>query len=243
MLLQYMGNPPVKGWLVVNALGHCIFCGLKTVRLLEVSKVLPGYGTILPLAAYLPTNGTAFYVCSSVWSNSFLVRRSNHSVKSSMVNDGVKENILVPVRVALCIHCLSNQVCIQYGLITIVKCERVLMCVEDGVGIGQSDGVTVFIPFPGSDAALHQSPPLRDRNLCIEVVVPHLWGHLKVTVVRVKIIVITIEVILRGQVFCRKILLRGIGSKVMVSNSRIEYPAHFLVDRAVDLLVVQMPQG
>jgi hypothetical protein len=79
-------------------------------------------------------------------------------------------------------------------------------------------------------------------EICVEVVVPHLWGHLKVTVVRVKVIVVIIEVIVRGQVFCRKILFRGIGSKV-VSNSLIEYPAHFLVDRAVDLLVVQMPQG
>jgi hypothetical protein len=52
-----------------------------------------------------------------------------------MVNDGVKENILVPVRVALHIHCLSNQVCIEYGLITIIKCERVLTCVQDGVGV------------------------------------------------------------------------------------------------------------
>jgi hypothetical protein len=62
-------------------------------------------------------------------------------------------------------------------------------------------------------------------------------------VVRVKVMVVIIEVIIvRGQVLCRKILFRGIGSKV-VSNSLIEYPAHFLVDRAVDLLVVQMPPG
>ncbi len=62
-------------------------CGLKRVRLLEVSKVLPGCGTILPLAAYLPTNGTVFYVGPSVWLDNVLVKRSNHSVKSSMVND------------------------------------------------------------------------------------------------------------------------------------------------------------
>ncbi len=159
-----MRNPPVKGWLVVNALGHCIFCGPKRVRLLEVSKVHPGCGTILPLAAYLPTNGTAFHVGPSVWSGNFLVRRSNCSVKSSMVNDGVKENILVPIRVALRIHCLSNQVRIQCGLITIVECERVLTCVQDGVGVSQSDGVTIFIPCLGGDAALCQSPPSRDRN-------------------------------------------------------------------------------
>jgi hypothetical protein len=158
-----------------------------------------------------------------------------------MVNDGVKENILVPVRVTLRIHCPSNQVRVEYGLITIVKCECVLTCVKDGVGVAQSNGVTVFIPLPGSDAALHQSPS-RDRNLCIEIVVPHLWGHLKVTVVRVKVMVVIIELIVRGQVFCRKILFRGIGSKV-VSNSLIEYPAHLLVDKAVDLLIVQMPQG
>ncbi len=65
-LLQYMGNPPVKGWLVVNSLGHCIFYGLKRVRLLEVSKVLPGCGTILLMAAYLPANGTAFHVGLSI---------------------------------------------------------------------------------------------------------------------------------------------------------------------------------
>jgi hypothetical protein len=134
MLLQYMGNLPVKGWFVVNALGHCIFCGLKRARILEIRKVLPGCGTILPLAAYLPTNGSAFHVCPSVWSNNFLIRRSNRSVKLSMVNDGVKENILVPVRVTLRIHCLSNQVCIEYGLITIVECEGVLTCVEAGWG-------------------------------------------------------------------------------------------------------------
>ncbi len=158
------------------------------------------------------------------------------------VNDGVKENILIPFWFALRIHCLSNQVCIEYGLITIVECECVLMCVKDGVGISQSNGVAILIPFSGGDAALCQSSPLWDRNLCIEVVVPHLRGHLKVSVVRVKVMVINIEVIVRGQVFCRKILFRGIGSKV-VSNGLIEYPAHFLVDRAVDLLIVQMPQG
>jgi hypothetical protein len=93
---------------------------------------------------------------------------------------------------------------------------------KDGVGISQSNGVTVFIPLLGTDAALCQSSPSRDRNLCIEVVVSHLWGHLKVAVVRVKVMVIIIEVIVRGQVFCWKILFHSIGSKV-VGNSLIEY--------------------
>ncbi len=95
------------------------------------------------------------------------------------------------------------------------------MRVEDGVGVSQSDGVTVFVPLPGSDAALHQSSPLRDRYLCIEVVVPHFWGHLKVTVVRVKVMVIIIKVKVRGQVFCQKVLVCGFGSKV-VWNSLIK---------------------
>ncbi len=85
-LLQDMGNPPVKEWLMVNALGHCIFSGLKRVRLLKISKVLPGCGTILLLAPYLPTNGTVFHVGLSVWLDAFLVKRSNRSVKLSMVN-------------------------------------------------------------------------------------------------------------------------------------------------------------
>ncbi len=90
--------------------------------------------------------------------------------------------------------------------------------------------------------ALHQSSPTRDGNICAEVVVPHLWGHLKVAVVRVKVMVVVIKVIVRGQVFCRRVLFRSIESKV-VSNTLIEYPSHFLVDRAVDFFVVQMTQG
>ncbi len=149
---------------------------------------------------------------------------------------------MVPIWVALRIHCFSNQVCIQYNLITIIECECVLTHVKNGVGIGQFNGVTIFVPFLGSDAALHQSSPRRDGNLYAEVVVPHLWGHLKVTMVRVKVMVVLIKGIVRGQVFCWKVLFRSIGSKV-VSNALIEYPVHFLVDRTVDLLVLQMLQG
>jgi hypothetical protein len=111
-----------------------------------------------------------------------------------------------------------------------------------GLTLASPRGVTVFVPLPGSDVALHQSSPSRDRNLCIEVVVPHFWGHLKVTVVRVKVMVIIVKVKVRGQVFCRKVLVCGIRSKV-VCNGLIEYPAHFLIDRAMNLLVLQMPQG
>jgi hypothetical protein len=71
-----------------------------------------------------------------------------------MVNNRVKENVLVPVGVTLRIHCLSNQVRAHHSLITIVECKCVLTHVKDGVCISQSDEVTVFIPFPGSDMAL-----------------------------------------------------------------------------------------
>ncbi len=70
-----------------------------------------------------------------------------------MVNNGVKENVLVPVRVTLHIHCLSNQVCAHHSLITIIECKCVLTRVKDGIGTSQSDGVTVFILFLGSHAA------------------------------------------------------------------------------------------
>ncbi len=136
-----------------------------------------------------------------------------------MVNNRVKENILVPVGVTLRIHCLGNQVCAHHSLITIIKCKRVLMRVEDGVGISQSDGVTVFIPFLGSDMALRQSSPLRDRYLCIKVVVPHFWGHLKVTVVRAKVMVIVIMVKVRGQVLRGKSWSVALGPRWLAMDS------------------------
>ena len=130
----------------------------------------------------------------------------------------------------------------HHSLITIIECKCILTRVKDGVGVSQSDGVTVFIPFPGSDTALCQSSPSRDRYLCLKVGVPHFWGHLKVTVVRVKVMVIVIMVKVRGQVLCRKVLVCGIGSKV-ASYSLIKYPARFQMDWAVGLLVGQMLQG
>jgi hypothetical protein len=140
-----------------------------------------------------------------------------------MVSSSVKENILVPVGVTLCIYCRSNQVCTHHSLITIVKCKCVLVRVKDGVGISQSDGVTIFIPLPGSDMALHQSSPSWDKNLCIKVIVPHFWGHLKVNMVRVKVMVIIIMVKVRGQVLYRKVLVMALGPRwlAMVSSNTL----------------------
>ncbi len=83
---------------------------------------------------------------------------------------------------------------------------------------------------------------MQDRYLCIKVVVPYFWGHLKVTVVRVKVMAIVIMVKVRGQVLCWKVLVCGIGSKV-ASYGLIKYPARFQMDQAVGLLIGQMLQG
>jgi hypothetical protein len=73
-----------------------------------------------------------------------------------------------------------------------------------GLALASPKGLSSLSLFPSSDAALHQSSPTWDGNLCVEVVVPHLWGYLKVAVVRVKVMVIIIEVLVRGQVSARK---------------------------------------
>ncbi len=59
---------------------------------------------------------------------------------------------------------------------------------------------------------------------------------------RVKVMVIIIMVKVRGQVFCWKVLVCGIGSK-MASYGLIKYSARFQMDQAVGLLIGQMPQG
>jgi len=64
-----------------------------------------------------------------------------------MVNKRVKENILVPIRIALRIHGLCNQVCIQFSLIAILELHDILTCVEDKVGISPSNGVAASVPF------------------------------------------------------------------------------------------------
>jgi len=64
-----------------------------------------------------------------------------------MVNKRVKENILVPIGIALRISGLCNQVRIQFGLIAVLKLHDILTCVEDRVGISPSNGVAVSVLF------------------------------------------------------------------------------------------------
>jgi hypothetical protein len=147
------------------------------------------------LAAHFPTKGTAFQVCmlvgwDNLWSESLIAESSClwsiiESRKTYWFPSGS--------------HCVYIASAIKIAFNTVssppsnVNVYLHVLRIEDRVGVSQSDGVTIFVPLPGSDEALHQSPPLWDRNLCIEVVVPHLWGHLKVTVVRVKVMVIVIN--------------------------------------------------
>jgi len=146
-LLENIRYPPVKGWLVVNADGHGILGGRKWVRFFEVRKAFPGKLTIFPLAANLPSNGIPLHIGTSVRSDDLLVCRSYRRVKASMVNKRVKESVLVPIGVALRIHGLCNQVCIQFSLITILELHNILTCVEDRVGISLSNGVAVSVPL------------------------------------------------------------------------------------------------
>jgi hypothetical protein len=87
------------------------------------------------------------HIGMSIRAANLLVGRSNHLIKASMINKEVSENILVLVRVTLRIHCFSNQVCINCGLITIVKLHNILAFVKNGVGICQSNGVTIGVSF------------------------------------------------------------------------------------------------
>jgi hypothetical protein len=50
-LRQDVRHPPIKGSFMVNANKFSIFGCFNWVRLFEVGQVLPGGGTILPLAA------------------------------------------------------------------------------------------------------------------------------------------------------------------------------------------------
>ncbi len=57
------------------------------------------------------------------------------------------------------LHCayIASAIKFAFSMVSshFVECERVLMRVKDGVGVSQSDGVTIFVPFPGIDMALH----------------------------------------------------------------------------------------
>jgi hypothetical protein len=79
----------------------CVFGGLIGVGFLKVPKVFPGEGAVLPLAAYLPTNGRALKVSPAAGRDYFLVCKSDCQGEMVVVNDLIQQDILVPIRVTL----------------------------------------------------------------------------------------------------------------------------------------------
>ncbi len=144
-------------------------------------------------------------------------------------------------------HCTYIASAIKFALITVSSpllnvsvYSRVLRM---GLALARPTGFPSLSHFWAVTRPFDRVPPRgTDTSALRYVVVPHFWGHLKVTVVRVKVMVIDKMVKVRGQVFCRKVLVCGIGSK-MASYSLIKYSLHFQMDQAVGLLVGQMPQG
>ncbi len=56
-LFENMRDPPVESWFMVETNYLGVFRGLDGGGFLQVGKVIPGRGSVLPLAANLPADG------------------------------------------------------------------------------------------------------------------------------------------------------------------------------------------
>ncbi len=63
-----------------------------------------------------------------------------------VVSDQIKQDILIPNRVTLSIHTLSNEDRGKLCLISILKFNNILTGIKDRVIIGAPNGVAIVIP-------------------------------------------------------------------------------------------------
>ena len=75
----------------------------------------------------------------------FLVRITKRSCAPPEVNNRVKHDILVPVRVALSIHALGNVVGNKFCLLNILKFNNIPSGVKNGVFVGVTDDIVIIV--------------------------------------------------------------------------------------------------
>jgi hypothetical protein len=146
-LFKDMRDPPVESWFMVDTNDLGIFGGLNGVGF------LPRQGAVLPLAAYLPTNGQALKVGPAVGPDYFLVCKLDRRGETTVVNNLIQQDILVPIGVTLREEQFRDQVSGALGLLTIVEINNVRACVKDWVGIGKPNRVAILVTFACRDAA------------------------------------------------------------------------------------------
>ena len=223
-----MRDPPVESWFMVNTSDLGIFGGLNGVGFLEITKVFPEQGAVLPLAAYLPTNGRALKVGPAIGVDYFLVSKSDRRGEAVVVNNLIQQDILVPIRVTLGEEQFRDQVSGELGLVIIVKIDDVRVCVKDRVGIGEPNRVAILVTFACGDVAFDHGTTSWQHDLSSEIIVAHFGGDLSVPIVRVNDMgVVKIDRV-RGQVFCLKVICRCRRAEVS-NNGLVEVLVFLLV--------------
>ncbi len=91
--------------------------------------LLRGGGTVFPLAAQLLADGRMPQVGPTVGTHDFLVRKFNCRVCTSVVNNFIQKDILMPIGVTLGVQGLHNHISGQLGLVAIVEMNDVGSCV------------------------------------------------------------------------------------------------------------------
>jgi hypothetical protein len=146
--------------------------------------------------------GTSFH-------DNILVFGGNCSQQFVKVNKAIKQYILIPSLIALCIHAFGNFISRQFRYGPIVELSIISPCIEDGPVMCLANCVAVSVAL----ATDHLSPPQDttqgEQYLSRDIVVSRLrrWEWVKVVVVGQTFLIIVVCVLLDGMTMVVLILL------------------------------------
>ena len=93
----------------------------------------------------MPSSGGLAHKRPSTRLKEFLVSITKHGCDPPEVNNRVKHDILVPVRVTLSIYALGNGVSSKFCLLAIIKCSNIPSGVKNGVFVGVTDDIVIIV--------------------------------------------------------------------------------------------------
>ena len=143
--------------------------------LFQFGSFIPRGGTILPLNTQVPSRSGPAHKIPSISLKDFLVSITKRSCAPSEVNNQVKHDILVPVRVTLSIHALGNGVGSKFCLLTILKFNNIPSGVKYGVFIGATDDIFIIVTRTLQQPTSCQALTTRQLKSRSNTIVRSLW--------------------------------------------------------------------
>ena len=131
---------------------------------------MPRSGTVLPLHTQLPTFGGLPQVLPTL-DCYIMISVLDSRIVSPMVDNGIHDDVLFTLEIALSPHILRNDVGCILGDFTVRKLDFVSSCVKNRIVVPRADQFTISVTLAANDLAGESLVPFSYCELLLKVTV------------------------------------------------------------------------